>query len=525
MKHMLLKQHYHLKAIILATAVISYTAAGPAVAQAVISGPTPFAGCNVAMEPGTNFLNAEVEPWVDANPANPNNLIAGWQQDRWSNGGARSVMSAYSTDGGATWNRVVINGINKCTNGTGNYTYDRSTDPWITFSPNGHAYYMGLSFNNDRPDGGGGFNEMWVAKSTDGGATWSAPVELKRDTDGRAFNDKNAITANPFDSNYVYAVWDRLFDNTLPESSDSDRSHGDGVMNARDRRIRNLGGNTFNTVSFTGPTWFARTTNGGQSWEPARMILDTGPNGQTIGNLVAVLPGGPQGSVVYNFFTHIYRNGKVSLGFMKSLDRGATFGPEQTAQNINVTLFGTATPDDKAPVRDANILFDVAADPANGNLYLVWQDGRLQNVDRVFFSMSRNGGGTWTAPVMIAKTPYSTNKLRMQSFVPSVEVGANSRVYVTYYDFRNDKKDGKEATDYWSVTCNGAAGTTCANAANWGNERRLTTASFNMLNAPVARGHFLGDYMGLVKQSTGVRAVFGIATGPNLNEMVTALIP
>ena len=47
-----------------------------------------------------------------------------------------------------------------------------------------------------------------------------------------------------------------------------------------------------------------------------------------------------------------------------------------------------------------------------------------------------------------------------------------------------------------------------------------------MLDAPIARGHFLGDYMGLVKQgSAGVRAVFGIAVSDNVNQMVTRLLP
>jgi hypothetical protein len=35
--------------------------------------------------------------------------------------------------------------------------------------------------------------------------------------------------------------------------------------------------------------------------------------------------------------------------------------------------------------------------------------------------------------------------------------------------------------------------TNCSKPGNWGNELRVTTSSFNILNAPVARGHFLGD--------------------------------
>ena len=491
-----------------------------------ISGPSPFGGCNIAGEPGTNYLNAEVEPWVDVSPANGNNIIAGWQQDRWSNGGSRSLMSAFSKNGGSTWKRVMVPGISKCSGGTGDFAYDRSTDPWVTIAPDGTAYFMSLSFNNDRPDGGGGINAMLVSRSNDNGANWGAPQVLIRDTDGRFFSDKNSMTADPGNSQFVYAVWDRLFDNTLPAGNSAEHRHGDGVANARARRIQNKGGNTFNTNSFTGPVYFNRTTNGGLSWEPtARMILDTGPNAQTINNLIVVSPSGINGTVM-DFFTHIYHNGDVTIGLLKSTDHGATFGPEQTALPIDVTLKGTVTPDAKEPVRDANILFDVAIDRNSGNLYLVWQDGQHQNLDRVSFSMSTNNGVSWSTPVMIAKTPYSTNRLRMQSFVPSVEVAADGRVFVTYYDFRNDVNVGGEFTDYWAISCDPSLpGTDCRLPSGWGNETKLTGSSFDMLNAPVARGHFLGDYQGLVKQGSGVRAVFGVAVGHNENEMVTSFIP
>jgi hypothetical protein len=41
-----------------------------------ISGPSPFTpGCNGGTQLGTVFPNAEVEPWVSANPRNPRNLV------------------------------------------------------------------------------------------------------------------------------------------------------------------------------------------------------------------------------------------------------------------------------------------------------------------------------------------------------------------------------------------------------------------------------------------------------------------
>src|SRR5215217_6808430 len=64
----------------------------------LISGPSPFPSCNIG--PGaTNYLNAEVEPWVAVNPANPANIIGVYQQDRWSDGGARGLVASVTHDG------------------------------------------------------------------------------------------------------------------------------------------------------------------------------------------------------------------------------------------------------------------------------------------------------------------------------------------------------------------------------------------------------------------------------------------
>ena len=73
-------------------------AAGPAAAVAaergkaeqgklvrVSPGKSPFADCKadkVKKQEGVNYPNTEIEPFVDANPADHRNLIAVWQQDR-----------------------------------------------------------------------------------------------------------------------------------------------------------------------------------------------------------------------------------------------------------------------------------------------------------------------------------------------------------------------------------------------------------------------------------------------------------
>jgi hypothetical protein len=174
------------------------------------SGDTPYKpGCSGTPDTGTLYPNAEVEPFAAANPRFPLNLVGVWQQDRWSNGGARGLGTGYSFDGGVTWNRVyppfsICAGGNAANNGN----YERATDPWVSFSPNGVVHQMALSFD-DLIIPGKPASAMLASRSTDGGRTWSKSVVLVADTEER-FNDKNSMTADPNDSRYVYATWDRL---------------------------------------------------------------------------------------------------------------------------------------------------------------------------------------------------------------------------------------------------------------------------------------------------------------------------
>ena len=79
--------------------------AQPALARvdplSLVSVPSPFAAdCNGVPQVGTLYRNAEVEPHLAVDPTRRRNLIATWQQDRWSTGGADGLLTAYSRDGG-----------------------------------------------------------------------------------------------------------------------------------------------------------------------------------------------------------------------------------------------------------------------------------------------------------------------------------------------------------------------------------------------------------------------------------------
>ena len=80
------------------------------------------------------------EPWVDVNPANPQNLIAVWQQDRWSDGGARGLVTAVSHDGGVR-SAETFPHFSTCAGGTpqNGGDFDRASDAWVSFGPDGTA--------------------------------------------------------------------------------------------------------------------------------------------------------------------------------------------------------------------------------------------------------------------------------------------------------------------------------------------------------------------------------------------------
>ncbi len=150
----------------------------------LVSGTSPYTDCTIGV-PGTNYLNAEVEPYVAVNPANTSNIIGVWQQDRWDNGGAHGLVAGFSFDGGATWKETTLP-FSACAGGLG---YERASDPWVSFGPDGRAYTVSLSF--DQSDNR---NAVAAATSSDGGLTWHNLTTIIADNAPamQFFNDKES---------------------------------------------------------------------------------------------------------------------------------------------------------------------------------------------------------------------------------------------------------------------------------------------------------------------------------------------
>jgi hypothetical protein len=422
-----------------------------AVPQLQISQPSTLpSNCDGVTAEGTLFGNTAIEPQIAVSPFSNSNLIATWQQNRWSSGGAQVIGVASSSDGGNSWNLSNAPVFSRCAGGSsanaGNYA--RASNAWVSISPNGVAYALALAFTGDSLATGSS-SAMLVAQSLDGGSNWSLPIALIQDGD-TFFNDKGSITADPNDSNYVYVVWDRL------------------------------------TSQNTGPSYFTLTANSNSTWQAPRSIYDPGANNQTINNVIVVTPD----NTILDLFNEIDTTADVASSHLKAIiskDHGTTW--TQTPVSI-ADMLGVGTLDPNGgKVRDSVLLFSSAVGPT-GTIYLVWQDARFSNGDHdgIALSSSSDDGLTWSTPVEV------NGDTTVQAFTPTINVSAAGAIAVTYYDLRNAHYSTTALlTDAWIVTSTDGKTFT---------ESHLS-GPFDLQLAPdTTSGYFLGDYQALSNNGT-----------------------
>jgi hypothetical protein len=484
-------------ACLLVVAVPGVAGSGGSSAPVAVSSTSvdPFASCTAdypQYQPGTLYSNSEVEPFVAVNPTNPANIVAVWQQDRWSNAGSRGNLVAASFDGGVTWTTVTETKTSYCTGGTdanGGGMF-RSSNPWLSFSPGGTAYLLsgGIPFF--------GQSAVGVSRSSDGGLTWSDPMLLEFETDN-AKNDKPTITADPNDADAAYAVWTR---NEFPREPAAPTAEG-------------------HSGASRGPAWFSRTLDGGTSWEPAREIYDPGEQNGTLGHQIVVLPDGDRfsGELVDIFeFEYVYNNSSglrgVHVAAIRSSDKGAAWSNKTLiADAFPVAVLDPVT---GARIRTGANIPDVAVDPGSGALYAVWLDARFSGGlhDDIALSMSTDGGRTWTSATRANRTPVVADPRNRNAFTPSVEVAANGTVGVSYYDLRYNGSDSDASkpleTDRFLALCESPSASAPDRCASGWTERRLTPSSFDLRAAPNSEGLFLGGYEGLASAGDEFLSVF-----------------
>lgn len=499
-----------------------------------ISGLSPYppgVDCNVTPQTGTVWRNNETEPYMDVDFGRPDRMAAIVHQDRWSNGSAQSTATFYSDDGGETWN-LADTPITRCSDGlqSGPESFDRASDPWLTVTPgeldgdddddaDSGAIFHQMNLMTDRlPPFTGELRSAYsMLRSTDGGKTWSDAIVVSNRTEfepGAPFNDKNTMTADPIKKRFVYGTWQLLRD-VLPDDDSA-----------------------IPIQLFFSDTFFIRSSDKGRSWEPARAIYkirndvdllaaagidpEVTPvlGAQNIGHQIVVLPDGRLVNVSRasflttgpNFFERV---------IIRSFDNGKTW--EQKAKIIPSTTVGGFVALDgelqaatggaiSNTTRSAGSIPDIAVNRTNGHMYVVWQDvDPTLSFIGVFMSVSKDGGDTWSPQITVGGGDPSADGGISFAQLPAVHVADDGTVGVIFFDDRNDvacpdlSLTNEENPECFTLLPDGSvkAGPfdhdwffkTFDADLNLLSEERVTLESFDLRQAPIARGYFPGDYV------------------------------
>jgi hypothetical protein len=278
---------------------------------------------------------------------------------------------------------VVVPGLSRCTGGT----FDYADDVAMAAGSDGVVHLSAHVLDADRQRSG-----LLATRSADGGRTWSEPATLAAQSGGRDGEYAGgAIAADPADPRAVYAV--------VPTFSSPSGPGG----------------------SFRGTVVFARSRNGGRSWQPPRTVLDTGDGRLTTGHQLAVLPGGTllDVFVLIDLRTDPQRPA-LQVAVTRSGDRGDSWSPLTVIADLQSA--GITDPETGDPVASGTRLQPaMAVDAASGRVHVAWQDARFSQgqADAIALAFSADQGATWSAPTKVNATPATIPVRNQQAFAPT----------------------------------------------------------------------------------------------------------
>ena len=359
----------------------------------VLAGAAVFVGVRAAAHPleaGPNeIVNAEKpidahnSPTLAVNPRRPENVALTYRVDR----PAFSAVLEWSTDGGDTWTPTALPlpaGV------------DRPFAPDVAFGPDGTLYvtYVNLVGDGNVPD------NLWLAKSADGGRSLSPPVRVA----GR-FTFGARLAVGP--DGTIYATW----------------------LQAEEVGFLRLAGNPAPIVA-------SRSTDGGQTFSAPVPVSDASrirvgtasPVIDSRGDLVILYQDFKEDRRDFEFLEGPAWDEPFALVLTRSTDRGQTFS--------------AGTEVDAGLLPDKRILIFLAEFPSiaagpDDRLYVSWADARNGDED-VFLRTSTDGGGTWSEPARVNDNPVEDGTAQ---YLPRVAVAPSGRVDVLYLDRGGDAED------------------------------------------------------------------------------------
>lgn len=308
------------------------------------------------------------------------------QQGRLGTGGARDIGYATSQDGGRTWIAGQLPGPTLAVGGV----FQQAADPVVAIGPDGSVYAQSIAWDYDDLHR---FSRsaISVQRSDDGGLTFGSPV-LVQDDGPMVFNDKNWITVDTFPSSphygRVYSAWDR--------DEDVD-------------------------VAGRQPQVLRYSDDRGETWSPLVAVSTVGP-GWTIGAQPFVQPNGD--------LTVVYATGAPLATTYQFIAQTSHDGGDRFDAPVTI-----ATPLERAApgIESGYDLPAAAVDPVDGEIYVVWSDGRSPRPDfpaDIVISVSTDGGASWGEPSVV-NSSRGCRSFHCARFTPAVAAYAKD-VHITF---------------------------------------------------------------------------------------------
>jgi len=239
--------------------------------------------------------------------------------------------------------------------------------------------------------------DIYFAKSEDGGATFGASVKVSSIPDTVQQIWPSLAVDN---SGVIYIVWSMI---------------------------------SIDFVSAAYGIWFAKSTDGGASFEPAIRVDTVGifPAVAVYGNNVYVLYAEPSNYPFINFL------------FARSTDGGASFEPSYYINDVSAQ--------DTAACEAMTALCVDAA----GNIYAAWSDGRRINGNGdIYFAKSTDSGVSFGTNVPVNDTTGPA--VDSIQYNPAIAVKGVDTVYVVWCDCRHGGNDNKAV--YFARSTDGGTG-------------------------------------------------------------------
>ncbi len=403
------------------------------------------------------------EASVAINPTNADHVISTFIQSSEPGKQPRSSNWGYvSTDGGLTWAGTPAANPEGRVQGDDVVVFDRA----------GTAFHTYIAFDGiraDRPERA--FSGIHVRRTQDG-VTWQPAV----------------------------AVVDHV--NTVIPMEDKPWTAADRAVNSPHRGNVYVAWTRFDVYGSADPLhrshiWFARSKDGGRSFQPPTRISDDSGGAKDDDDTVegAVPAVGPGGEV------YVAWSGPKGLVFDASTDGGWTFGQDRVLTPLtggwNIPLPGVER-HNGMPVTAT----DLSSGPNKGSVYVNFIDERNGDTD-VFLLASRDGGKTWAAPVRVNDDPKGAAQMFTWLAVDQTDGSLN----VVFHDRR-----GLAGT---------MTGVTLARSIDGGRtfmNHKVPIEPFDCC----ARSSFLGDYNGVDAVNGRVVAVFPVLTAAGQQRIMAA---